>query len=82
MTPIIPDAVANTVRRNSPSDFFSERALRHAITRLYMMSGPDDLITAVYLQDILIQEGMTEFVKDAGFGPDDLPSLIDIVVRG
>lgn len=77
---MITDRVANTIRVNAPVSV--EDALRHAIGRLVLMGGPNDLPAAVMLQDILQQRGMTEFAKDAGYGPDDLPGLIEIIVRG
>lgn len=77
---MIPPRIANTIRVNAPMSV--EDALCHAISRLVVMGGPNDLPAAVMLQDIVQQRGMIEFAKDAGYGPDDLPGLIEIIVRG
>lgn len=52
---MIEPRVANTIRVNAPISV--EDALLHAISRLAMMKGPNDLPAAVMLQDIWAQRG-------------------------
>ena len=76
---IIPDEVANTLRRNV--NMYTEEALAHAITRLYMMGGPNDLPAAVMLQDIMIQRGC-EHMDTGAISTGKLVDAIDVIVRG
>lgn len=70
---MIPDNVANTIRRNAPMGI--EDALMHAIERLRMMNGPNDLRCAVALQDILHQEGC----EHLDTGPEPTGRLVDAI---
>lgn len=69
----IPDQVANTVRRNASMDI--EDALMHAIERLRMMNGPNDLRAAVALQDIVHQQGC----EHLDTGPQETGRLVDAI---
>lgn len=76
---MIPDNVANTIRRNAPMDV--EDALRHAISRLVLMGGPNDLPAAVVLQDIVQQQGCEHL--DTGVSPTGmLVDAISVIVYG
>lgn len=70
---MIPDNVANTVRRNAQMDI--EDALRHAIGRLMLMGGPNDLPAAVALQDIVQQQGC----EHLDCGPNNTGRLVDAI---
>ena len=76
---MIPDNVANTIRRNAQMDI--EDALRHAIGRLIMMGGPNDLPAAVALQDIVQQQGC-EHLDTGAVSTGRLVDAISVIVYG
>ena len=76
---MIEPRVANTIRVNAPISV--EDALLHAISRLAMMKGPNDLPAAVMLQDIWAQQGCDHL--DTGVSPTGrLVDAISVIVVG
>ena len=79
MTDLISDRVANTIRVNAPMDV--DKALEHAILRLVMLGGPNDLPAAVTLRDILRQQGCENM--DCGVpNTGRLVDAISVIVYG
>ena len=76
---MIPPRVANTIRLNAPMSV--EDALRHAISRLVLMGGPNDLPAAVMLQDIVQQQGC-EHLDCGPNGNGMLHEAISVIVYG
>lgn len=75
----ISNKVANTIRVNAPMNV--DKALEHAILRLVLLGGPNDLPAAVTLRDILLQQGCENM--DCGVpNTGRLVDAISVIVYG